>query len=47
MRELGLAPGRLIGELLGLLLEDVVSDPAANGKERLIALARDYIARRG
>ena len=47
MRELGLPPGRLIGELLGALLEDVVSDPAANEKERLIALARDHIARRG
>jgi tRNA nucleotidyltransferase (CCA-adding enzyme) len=45
MKELGLSPGRLIGELLGLLLEDVVSDPTCNEREKLLALARDHLAR--
>lgn len=47
MKELGLGPGRLIGELLGALLEDVLTDPAVNEREKLLALARERIARSG
>ncbi len=46
MKELDLRPGRQIGELLGLLLEDVVSDPASNERGKLIELAREHVARR-
>jgi tRNA nucleotidyltransferase (CCA-adding enzyme) len=45
MRALDLPPGRLIGDLLGQLLEDVVSDPAANERDKLLALAREHVAR--
>jgi tRNA nucleotidyltransferase (CCA-adding enzyme) len=46
MRELGLRPGRILGELLAELLEDVVSDPAKNDREQLLARARDILAAR-
>jgi tRNA nucleotidyltransferase (CCA-adding enzyme) len=46
MRELGLRPGRILGELLAELLEDVVADPAKNDRELLLARARDILAAR-
>ena len=39
-RELGLAPGPRIGDLLDRLLEAVIDDPTRNDRTRLIALAR-------
>jgi len=46
MRELGLRPGPLIGEVLDALLEAVIADPAANEREALLALARAVLASR-
>jgi tRNA nucleotidyltransferase (CCA-adding enzyme) len=46
MKELGLAPGRIIGEILDALLEAVTSDPAANERDALLALAREYLKTR-
>jgi putative nucleotidyltransferase with HDIG domain len=37
--ELGIAPGPLIGELLGRLLEAVLDDPSLNRRDRLLHLA--------
>jgi poly(A) polymerase/tRNA nucleotidyltransferase (CCA-adding enzyme) len=45
--ELGLAPGPLVGELLGGLLEAVLDDPSLNRRERLLSLARDWKAAGG
>jgi tRNA nucleotidyltransferase (CCA-adding enzyme) len=47
LRELGVAPGRVIGEILDALLEAVTSDPALNEREALLALARAFLAKRG
>jgi tRNA nucleotidyltransferase (CCA-adding enzyme) len=44
MRELGLAPGRIIGELLEELLEIVTGDPAVNERGALLARARELLA---
>ena len=44
MQELGLSPGREIGELLRALLEEVVEDPALNEREKLVELARKILA---
>jgi tRNA nucleotidyltransferase (CCA-adding enzyme) len=44
MKELGLAPGPIIGQLLDRLIELVTDDPAANTPERLIAAAREMAA---
>jgi tRNA nucleotidyltransferase (CCA-adding enzyme) len=44
MRELGLPPGRIIGDILERLLELVTDDPAANEPERLVAAARQIAA---
>jgi tRNA nucleotidyltransferase (CCA-adding enzyme) len=44
MRELGLAPGPIIGEILEHLLEVVTGDPSKNEREALLALAREYVA---
>jgi tRNA nucleotidyltransferase (CCA-adding enzyme) len=44
MRELGVKPGRIIGEILSALLEAVTDDPAVNEPEALLALARDHLA---
>ena len=41
-KELGLAPGPRIGELLGRLLDAVLDDPSQNTRERLLALARSW-----
>lgn len=46
MQSLGLAPGPVIGELLAELLERVVDEPADNERDRLLELARDWLARR-
>ncbi|MDP9034847.1 MAG: HD domain-containing protein [Myxococcota bacterium] len=43
MRELGLAPGRIIGELLDALLEAVTDDPGLNDPEALLARARGLL----
>jgi tRNA nucleotidyltransferase (CCA-adding enzyme) len=47
MRELGVKPGRIIGEILSALLEAVTNDPAANEPAALLALAREYLAGKG
>ncbi len=46
MRELGIAPGRVIGEILDALLEAVTNDPALNEKDALLARARVVLASR-
>jgi tRNA nucleotidyltransferase (CCA-adding enzyme) len=46
MRELGLKPGRIIGEILEALLEEVTADPSANEREALLARARQILAAR-
>jgi tRNA nucleotidyltransferase (CCA-adding enzyme) len=43
MRELGLSPGPLLGEILDMLLEAVTNDPGLNEKEALLAKARAYV----
>jgi len=43
IRELGLPPGRIIGEILDALLEAVTNDPAVNDREALLAKAREYV----
>jgi tRNA nucleotidyltransferase (CCA-adding enzyme) len=40
MKELGLAPGRRVGELLAALLDRVLDEPALNERAQLVALAR-------
>jgi len=40
MRELGIAPGRRVGEILEHLLEMVVEDPSLNDRETLLQLIR-------
>ncbi|MBK6460531.1 MAG: HD domain-containing protein [Myxococcales bacterium] len=40
MRELGLPPGKLLGVLLGELLEEVTTDPTLNERGRLLERAR-------
>jgi tRNA nucleotidyltransferase (CCA-adding enzyme) len=48
MRELGVRPGRIIGELLEALLEVVLSDPSANDRATLLEKAKAHLdARRG
>jgi tRNA nucleotidyltransferase (CCA-adding enzyme) len=46
MRELGLAPGRFIGELLDALLEAVLGDPSLNEPGALLARAREHVAKK-
>ncbi len=43
MKELGVKPGRIIGEILEALLELVTNDPAANEREALLAHARTLV----
>ena len=43
MTELGIAPGRIIGEILDALLDAVTNDPAVNEREALLALAREIL----
>lgn len=40
IRELGIAPGPLVGRLLDGLLEAVIEDPSLNSRDRLLELAR-------
>jgi tRNA nucleotidyltransferase (CCA-adding enzyme) len=44
MKELGVKPGRIIGEVLETLLEEVTQDPTLNDRDRLLARAREIIA---
>ncbi|MEP7126482.1 MAG: CCA tRNA nucleotidyltransferase [Byssovorax sp.] len=44
MVSLGLAPGRIVGETLERLLEQVTDDPALNEREALLAAARTLLA---
>ncbi|WP_437298169.1 CCA tRNA nucleotidyltransferase [Sorangium sp. So ce426] len=44
MKELGIPPSRLVGELLERLVELVTEEPEANTPERLIAAARELVA---
>ena len=46
MNELSLPPGRAIGDLLRALLEEVVERPDLNDREKLIALARELLAKK-
>ena len=46
MRELGVTPGRIIGEILDALLDAVTADPSVNDRERLLALARELLKKR-
>ena len=46
-RELRIAPGPLVGELLARLLEAALEDPSLNQRQRLLALARAWLAERG
>lgn len=43
MRELGIRPGRVVGEILDALLEAVTTDPSVNDREALLAKAREYV----
>lgn len=43
IRDLGLAPGPVIGKVLDALLEAVTNEPAINEREQLIARAREYL----
>jgi tRNA nucleotidyltransferase (CCA-adding enzyme) len=43
MKELGLAPGRIIGQVLEALLEVVLADPSQNTREVLLARARQIV----
>jgi tRNA nucleotidyltransferase (CCA-adding enzyme) len=46
MRELGLPPGRQIGEILRELLDAVIENPTLNEVPKLLAMAKAIIARR-
>jgi tRNA nucleotidyltransferase (CCA-adding enzyme) len=43
MSELGVKPGRVIGEILEALLDAVTTDPALNERERLLDRAREHL----
>jgi tRNA nucleotidyltransferase (CCA-adding enzyme) len=43
MKELGVKPGRIIGQVLEALLEVVIADPAQNEREALLAHAREIV----
>jgi tRNA nucleotidyltransferase (CCA-adding enzyme) len=44
IRELGLRPGPVIGEVLDALLEVVTGDPGLNERSALLARAREYLS---
>ncbi|CAN5924498.1 HD domain-containing protein [soil metagenome] len=46
MKELGIKPGRIIGQVLEDLLEAVLAEPALNAREPLLALAREIVRKR-
>ena len=43
MTELGVKPGRIIGEILEALLDAVTTDPALNERGRLLERAREHL----
>lgn len=43
MRELSLKPGPILGKILTALLEDVITDPAKNERDSLLARAREIV----
>ena len=43
MREVGVKPGRIIGEILEALLDAVTADPTLNERERLLERAREVL----
>jgi tRNA nucleotidyltransferase (CCA-adding enzyme) len=45
MAALGIAPGPLVGRVLERLLDRVIGDPSLNHPDRLLALAREIVAR--
>ncbi|XXX78839.1 HD domain-containing protein [Sorangium sp. So ce134] len=47
MKELGIPPSRLVGEILERLVELVTEEPEANTPERLLAAAREAVAAKG
>lgn len=46
MSDLGLAPGRIVGDILAALLEQVLDDPSRNQRDQLLALGRSVAAQR-
>ncbi|MBC7342731.1 MAG: CCA tRNA nucleotidyltransferase [Clostridia bacterium] len=46
MDALGLKPGPLVGQVLNWLLDQVLEDPTINNKEKLLALAKEFLAQR-
>ncbi len=47
MRELGLKPGPMIGQVLHHLLERVLDDPAVNERDELLRQAKDFVGGNG
>lgn len=43
MKEFNLKPGRILGEILNYLFEQVMDDPNLNNREKLISLAEEYL----
>ena len=46
-RELGVKPGRIIGEVLASLLEEVTAEPSLNVRDTLLDRARAIVAEKG
>jgi tRNA nucleotidyltransferase (CCA-adding enzyme) len=46
MKELGLKPGKILGDILDALLEVVTNDPAANERETLLVRAKEIVSAR-
>ena len=46
MKDLGVSPGPIIGEILEALLEVVTNEPALNEREALLARAREHVRSR-
>lgn len=46
MTELGLAPGRIIGEILNALFEEVLGDPSLNDRAVLLARAAELVRKK-
>ncbi len=46
MSELGVKPGRIIGEILEALLDAVTTDPSSNEREPLLDLAREHLRKK-
>lgn len=43
MAELGLKPSRSLGQILAYLVDQVIEEPSVNERERLLALAREWL----